>query len=580
MSVGEGMRTLPRQRLISTAWTGRLAWLWAATGWSLLGYLALFMTLHLNSLSWAPGQVLEPFTSYWRFIYRYVWSEDQVMAARRSAAAASHPFFMLGALGMIAVGYLGTLYLLRALPLARQPRLRALIGTALLLSVPLLILPNLLSRDIYSYISFGRIATLHAGNPFIDPPGAFTHDMYLQWVGWPEVPSVYGPAWIYLSILLTVLVESIRSSVITYVLAYKLLALALHLANGALIWAILWHWKPEQRVWGSALYLLNPLALIEFAGSGHNDVLMISFILLGILLHLRGWWLWAAAAFTLAVLTKWIALPLIPLYGLLLFGRTHAWRRRVRYIAGCAGVFAGLSIGLYLPYWEGPATLQVLRDAPPQRRLINSLGDVIVRETQYAMYYLGWWPHPAYSDFAPLRMRIPRSREIDQIDGQAWRSIQRTRLQRYNQVQIEQQSQVIAHQKFLGNAVRIVGLLLVGLACLAGALVTRSLHTMLLAVAWIFFVYITVGAVWVWPWYATWFVALAAILDWRVTGRAALLLSLLALLIYPLFPIMPEQAVLERSRALIAFGPPLAFALVHLRRLIRGYRRHEWSLGS
>ncbi len=439
------------------------------------------------------------------------------------------------------------------------PRLRTLLLLALLFSLPLLSLPNLLSGDIYSYISFGRIATLHGGNPFIDAPGRYPSDRYFHFVDWKQVPSVYGPGWIYPSMAVTLLVESLWSSVITYVLAYKLLALLLHLLNGVLVWAILQRWRPEQRGWGTALYVLNPLALIEFAGNGHNDVLMISFILLGVLLHLRGRWIGAVAAFTLAILTKWIAFPLLPLYGLLLGSRLGV-RRRLGYMAGAFGVFAALSAGLYLPYWEGPATLRVLLDAPPQKRLVNSLGQLAVQEVQYGMYRLGKWPHPVFSDFVPLVPGAPRMPVVEDTQRESWRAQQQSRLNRYNQRQLVQQREVLLHQQRLRNIVRVAGLAVVMLTCLAGALATRSLETMLLAGAWIFFTYTTIGAVWVWPWYATWFVALAALLDWRVTGRAALLLSLLALLIYPLYPAMPTPAWFERFRAVIIFGPPLVFA--------------------
>lgn len=579
MSLGEGLNVLAgRQRPAESLWTRATVWICVGATVSLLGYVGLFLALHLNSLGWAPGQVLAPFTGYWEIFYRAVFSQERVLAARRSALGASSPQLMIGAFMVIAAGYLLTIYALRALPAERQPRLRSLLGTALVHSVPLLILPNLLSGDIYSYISFGRIATLYAGNPFIDAPSSFRYDEYYRWVNWSNVPSVYGPAWIYPSMLLTTLVESVYPHVVTYLIAYKLLALLLHLANGALIWSILSRWKREQRAAGTALYLLNPLALIEFAGNAHNDVLMITLILLGVVAHLGDRWPWTVVAFTLAVLVKWIALPLLPLYGLLLLGRAATWRQRLRYSLGSLGIFAALSIGLYLPYWEGVSTLKVLVEAPPQKRLINSLGDLVVNEAQYGMYLLGRSPHPALGDFMPLTTRPSGRRELELIDGEEWRSRQRTRLQRYNRLQLGQRLEVLANERMLAAVARTAGLGLVVIACVAGAVITRNLRTLLLSSAWIFFTYTAIGAVWVWPWYATWFVALAALLDWRVTARTALLLSLTMLLLYPLFPALPEPPLVERYRALLVFGPPLLFAGFHLTRLTRSYLRGEWSL--
>ena len=579
MSIGQGLRMLPGRPYLTTRGGIRSAgWFWAASGLSLLGYTVLFVVLHLHSLGWAPSQVLQQIDAYWQFFYGAIFSENRVTASPRSALAAQHPLLLLLAFAILALGYLLSLVVIRALPATHRPGLRTLVALAAAFGVPLLLLPNLLSGDVYSYISFGRVATLHGGNPFIDPPNRFPFDPYLRWVDWGHVPSVYGPTWLYLSVLLTVLVESTWSHVVTYVLVYKLLALLLHLLNGALIWSILWHWRSEQRSWGTALYLLNPLALIEFAGSAHNDVLMITLILAGILLHLRGWWLWAVAAFTLAVLTKWIALPLLPLYGLLLVGSGSSRMRRLKYAAGVGGVAVALSAGLYLPYWEGPATLKILLDAPPQKRLINSVGAMLVDEIQYGLYWLGHAPHPLTDDFLLIKPRVEAVDPVEQMEGPTWETRQRTRLRRYELALQREQSELVRSKRALEGAVRTVSLLAVLVACVLGALATRGLRTMLLAAAWIFFTYTTIGAVWVWPWYATWFVALAALLDWRVTGRAAVLLSTLVLLIYPLFPELPVPAPMGRFRALIIFGPPLVFAGYHAARLARSYLRGEWSL--
>ncbi len=579
MSIGEGLRIRPGRPYLATRGGIRSAgWFWAASGLSLLGYTALFVSLHLHSLGWAPSQVLQQIDAYWQVFYRSIFSENRVTASPRSALAAQHPLLLLLVFAILALGYLLNLVRIRALPAASRPGLRALLALAATFSVPLLLLPNLLSGDVYSYISFGRIATLHGGNPFIDPPNRFPFDPYLRWVDWSSVPSVYGPTWLYLSVLVTVLVESVWPHVVAYVLVYKLIALLLHLLNGALIWSILWHWRPEQRQWGTALYLLNPLALIEFAGSAHNDVLMITLILAGILLHLRGLWLWAVAAFTLAVLTKWIALPLLPLYALLLVGSGSSPMRRLKYAAGVGGIAALLSAGLYLPYWEGPATLKILLNAPPQKRLINSVGAMLVDEIQYGLYWLGRAPHPLTDDYLLIKPRVEAVDPVEQLEGPTWETRQRTRLRRYELELQREQSELVRSKRALEGAVRTLSLSAVLVACVLGALATRGLRTMLLAAAWIFFTYTTIGAVWVWPWYATWFVALAALLDWRVTGRAAVLLSTLVLLIYPLFPELPVPAPAGRFRALIVFGPPLVFAGYHLARLVRSYVRGEWRL--
>lgn len=571
MSLGEGIRAraFPRR----AAWPTLIERDWALVGLAVLhvlAYCSFFVVMHLRSRSWAPGQVLDPLDGYWRWFYQTLFSEEQVMASRRSMEAAVHPFLMLASVAVISVVYLLLLRLFRRT--TEPPPLRVLISLAVLASVPLLFLPNLLSGDVYSYIAFGRVAVVHGGNPFIDPPSMFATDPLYKWVNWKQVSSVYGPGWIYPSIILTILVNSINQHVITYVLAYKLLAFGLHLVNGWLIWKILERWKPEQQGWGTALYLLSPLALIEFVGNAHNDVLMITFILLGVLCHLRGHWYWTIAAFTLAVLTKWIALPLLPLYGLALLWDAESWRERGWKTAGSLLIFASLCVSLYRPYWEGADTLKILFDAPPQQRLINSLGDVITTDAQYAMWRYGDWPHPALVDtlsvFSGPGGRVVYGEDSSTTTSDLW-SQQRAEFADDKSFFRTQQSLARINRDWVNERVRTAGLAILALACLVGAAVTRNFRVALLAGAWIFFVYCAIGAVWFWPWYVTWFVALAALLDWRVTGRTALLFSLLVPLTYIFYPTLPDPVWWQRYRAVMIFVPPLLFAGWHGLRVAR-----------
>jgi hypothetical protein len=573
LTTGEGLRVWRGRRRSSVASLAHIDLGMAAGSLvALSGYLALFLLLHLRSIGWAPGQVLEPLAQYWGWFYSTIFSEERVMASRRSGLASLHPWLLLGVFATLALSYVYLLRRWRSLPYTRQPGPYAALMLAFLFSLPLVALPNLLSGDVYSNISFGRIGAVLGGNPFIDPPQNYPGDRYTRWVDWKEVPSVYGPGWIYPSMLLTLVVEAIHSSIITYVLAYKLLALALHLLNGLLIARILARWRPVQRNWGTAFYVLNPLALIEFAGNAHNDVLMISFILAGLLLHLQGQWAWTIAAFTLAVLTKWIALPLLPLYGLVLLWTTPGWKQRLRYTSGSLAIFLGLSIGLYLPYWEGPSTFRVLVEAPPQRRMINSFGQLATNEIQYGMYLLGRWPQPELEEWVPVVPRIPRSADTLNGGPLEWREAQRIRLERDNRIMQSERTRLLRQQLKLENVIRYVGLGVLMAAAIAGALVTRDFRAMLLATAWLFFIYVTLAAMWVWPWYITWFVALAALLDWQNTGRTAIILSACAPITYAFFSGLPVPPAPERFRVVFMFGPALLFVVYRLWVVVRSRR--------
>lgn len=578
MSLGEGLRvrSIPRRVVRFALIEGDWAFVVLGVAY-MLASCSFFVVMHLKSQAWASGQMLASMDGYWSWFYRTVFSEERVIASRRSHMAGLHPFWMLASMAGISGVYLLILRWLRLQAevgsVDRQPRLRALIGLAVLTSLPLLLLPNLLSGDVYSYISFGRVAVVHGGNPFIDPPAIFPSDPFYRWVNWKQVASVYGPGWIYPSMVLTILVNSFTPTITVYVLAYKLLALAMHLLNGALIWSILDRWRPQQRAWGTALYLLSPLALIEFAGNAHNDVLMITFILAGIWLHQRDHWYWTVAAFTMAVLTKWIALPLLPLYGLALLWESRTWRERFWRAAASLTIFAALCVSLYRPYWEGWKTLEILFDAPPQQRLINSIGDVLANDIQRGMWSLGRWPNPALADavllFSGTNPAASYSgRNLDDPGSSAWDE-QRANYLRDRTEYRKQQAAAKENRDLVNSRVRTGALALLAIACLTGAALTRTFRQALLAGAWIFFAYCAVGAVWFWPWYVTWFVALAALLDWKVTGRTAVLFSLLVPLTYIFYPNLPDPVWWQRYRAVMIFVPPLLYAGWHGLRLAR-----------
>src|SRR5947208_5375284 len=78
---------------------------------------------------------------------------------------------------------------------------------------------------------------------------------------------------------------------------------------------------------GVLLYAWNPLALLESSFGGHNDVFLVTFILLGILLSVRAEqrsftsprsYLLPIVAFTLAALVKFTAAPLVAFFVVML----------------------------------------------------------------------------------------------------------------------------------------------------------------------------------------------------------------------------------------------------------------------
>lgn len=90
-----------------------------------------------------------------------------------------------------------------------------------------------------------------------------------------------------------------------------------------LVMAVLIGWYARQetsryRVSGltaMTFFALNPLVLMQVMGNGHNDIVMLALITLGLVLWQRDLWAGAAFAITLAALIKISGLILLPLFG-------------------------------------------------------------------------------------------------------------------------------------------------------------------------------------------------------------------------------------------------------------------------
>jgi hypothetical protein len=398
-------------------------------------------------------------------------------------------FYTAGLLLVLAylfVVYLRVLRFARAVP-RQDGRLRVILAGVLLFSLPLIFCPYLLSRDIYSYIIYGRMAALYGDNPAITAPIVYANDPYFQYlVSWKDVPSVYGPVWTLFSHGLTLAVERMGGALWLYLLAYKLAMLAVHGANTILIWRILEGWKPGRQVYGALLYAWNPLVLIEFVGSAHNDVLMLGPILLAVLCARRGYWRAAIAALIAAALVKWIAAVLIPLWALVWLSGEHTWRGRLWRASQIAAIAIAGAVLVSVPYGQvlrsigAPMTIQSAMKAE------NSIGALAIRAGEEALARLG----------------------ASAVRDPAWRPA----------------------------AERVVGWCSKGLALLAWLIALYAVwrrpafERLLLVSCWLLLALLLISPLFR-AWYVTWPLALAALLDWRPAGRVICTLAAAAQLL-------------------------------------------------
>src|SRR2546429_3625354 len=254
--------------------------------------------------------------------------------------------------------------------------------------------PAMLSRDIFVYVGYGRTIVVHHANPYFVAPSRFPQDPLTSYDDWKDVTAAYGPVWLTICSLWTLV---LGNSPLGYVLAFRLFALAAHLLNIWLVATILRKMGSSARTvtLGTLLYAWNPLVLQESSLGGHNDIFMVTLILLGILLCLHAeqqhfarpsHYLPPVLALMLAALVKFTALPLIALFLVVLARNTlytaqsasptneqnisRHWKPMLlKVLLAC--IAAGfVALTFYAPFWIGHSIPDIVHSfsSPPSAR--------------------------------------------------------------------------------------------------------------------------------------------------------------------------------------------------------------------
>lgn len=230
----------------------------------------------------------------------------------------------------------------------RRP-LPAILMGSLLLALPLLMAYPINATDVYRYVIRGRIASAYGESPYVAPPAAFVGDPFMPLAGeWAGETSPYGPLW---EITAAGLTAVSGDSLMGGILLFKVLGLASFLLAAVLLWSLL----PDgrMRVAFTLLWAWNPALLMTFVLNGHNDALMVLWLIMGLWLDRRGH---PAAGFlfmVLAALTKPIAVLALPFFFLGFARDLPDSRARVKFAAIGLGGAALLAWLGFLP-WAGP----------------------------------------------------------------------------------------------------------------------------------------------------------------------------------------------------------------------------------
>ena len=256
--------------------------------------------------------------------------------------------------------------------------------------------PGILTSDIYSYASYGRLLAFYAANPYFVPPSAFPHDAIYSWVYWKDTVSIYGPIWTSVSTLLSFFSGTGQMEVI---FTFRVFAFAAHLLNIALVAATLRSMGRSNRIVtvGTLLYAWNPLVLAESSLGAHNDVFMVTFLLLGLLLCTRAelqktlmrprGYIPPLIAFTVSTLIKFSAAPAVAVFIIALFcyvlrftrqqdGRL-SWRPALMAGVTASCISAGLILVLYGPFWLGHSLADIVNSFTSLPSAVESFNSLL-----------------------------------------------------------------------------------------------------------------------------------------------------------------------------------------------------------
>lgn len=236
---------------------------------------------------------------------------------------------------------------LRVVDGAHEIDRRTLIRVVLGLYVLLVIAPPLLSTDVFTYLSGGRLQVLHGVNPYLHGPVVRPDDQIFGWTGliWLDTPTVYGP----LFTLLTAALSPLGPVAGLWLL--KVL-------TGACAVACVWLTGSIASLLGrdpvrAALFVaLNPLFTVYTLAGAHNDLLALALALLAtwMVLALRPRLAGAGLAAAVAVkATAGLALPFL-IVGASRRERKGGWAVTVGFLV--ISVLIGLvATVFYGPHW-------------------------------------------------------------------------------------------------------------------------------------------------------------------------------------------------------------------------------------
>ena len=274
------------------------------------------------------------------------------------AASAHAVWLQMGCYALVTASlfsaYLGLLSLCRRGAL--QGRARGLALTIpCLLTVILAASTPVLSEDIFSYMAHGCLGVVPGDNPLLQPADSAAHTVFgpfLAKFGWHGEIGItpYGIVWTRIEVSV---MRWCGTHIALALLMLKSVAAIASLGTGLCVWIFLGRVRPAAQLYGTLAYLWNPLILTEFAGEGHNDAVMVFFVVAALAAASTHRVTTSLVAQLLGVLTKYVSVLFLPAHLVYLWRTRRSVTRLAARIAAALLVTLGIASLLYGSLWAG-----------------------------------------------------------------------------------------------------------------------------------------------------------------------------------------------------------------------------------
>jgi alpha-1,6-mannosyltransferase len=218
------------------------------------------------------------------------------------------------------------------------------------------------SQDMLSYMAHGFLGVVPGGNPFTQAATAArqtTLGPQLAAAAWHTDAGItpYGVAWTQIEVTI---MRLCGVNIGAAFILFKTVVVAASLGTAYLIWSFLGRVRPAAQLTGTLAYLWNPLIIVEFAGEGHNDAVMVFFVVAALAACASRRPVLSMVSQSLAVLTKYVPVLFAPAQLVYLWRARRGTPRFGWEMLAAATATAVIAAVLYAPLWVGAHTFDGL----------------------------------------------------------------------------------------------------------------------------------------------------------------------------------------------------------------------------